>query len=191
MKAEIAARQHLHTRTIQCAAFRRKDGLVDIEGTLLDTKSHPLDLPERGVLAPGEPIHEMKLVMTIDDDFLIHDAVAMTLNSPYLICGAVNESYRKIIGLRIAPGFIHRIKQMFRGVEGCSHLTELLPPMATTAFQGAWSSKDVFSDVDPQRDSGRRETPLGGCHALRQDGEVVRVHFPQHYRSPPAQAKST
>lgn len=177
------ARQQLHTRTIICEAFERNDGLIDIEGTLRDIKFLPFVLPERGLVNPGEAIHQMKLVITIDRGFVINDARAMTLDSPYSICGAINDSYRQIIGLQIAPGFTNQVKQLFRGVAGCSHMTELLPPMATTAFQVVWSSKEEFSDVKPGDDPSKRTTPLGGCHALRQDGEVVRIHFPKHFQS--------
>ena len=178
---EPQTRQQVHTRTITCAAFVHGDGLVDIEGTLRDIKYQPLILPERGVVAPGEAIHEMKLVITIDRTFLIRDAQAITLQSPYQICGEINDRYRQIIGLRIEPGFTQKIKRLFRGISGCQHLTELLPPMATTAFQVIWASKETYSEIDTGGDAANRPTPLGGCHALRQDGEVVRLHFPKHY----------
>ena len=175
-------RQQLHTRTITCEAFAHGDGLVDIEGTLLDIKHHQIVLPERGVVAPGEAVHEMKLVITIDRSFVIHDAKAMTQQSPYRICSTINDSYRQIIGLRIESGFTQKIKRMFRGVSGCSHLTELLPPMATTAFQVMWSSRETYSDKVLEGDTVNRPTPLGGCHALSQNGEVVKLYFPQHYQ---------
>ena len=174
-------RKPLHTRTVTCAAFARDDDLIDIEGTLLDIKPYPFLLPERGVVQPGEAVHEMKLVITIDRSFLIVDAKAQTLHSPYRICSSINESYRQIIGLRIEPGFTQNIKRLFKGVSGCPHLSELLPPMATTAFQVLWASKEAYSD--PEGQSKNRPTPLGGCHALRHDGDVVRLYFPHHYRA--------
>jgi Protein of unknown function (DUF2889) len=173
-------REHLHTRTISCKAFARNDDLIDIEGTLLDIKTYPMPLPERGIVPTGEPLHEMKLSITIDRSFLIRDASALTLHSPYRICDSINDSYRQIIGLRIESGFTQNIKRMFRGVNGCQHLTELLPTMATTAFQVMWATKETYSNLDSEAD--KRATPLDGCHALRRDGDVVRLHFPQHYR---------
>jgi len=181
--AEPQTRRQVHTRTITCAAFVHSDGLVDIEGTLRDIKYQPLILPERGVVAPGEAVHEMKFVITIDRTFLIRDAQAITLQSPYQICGTINDTYRQIIGLRLEPGFTQKIKRLFRGISGCQHLTELLPPMATTAFQVVWASKETYSEI-ADSDSANRPTPLGGCHALRQDGDVVKLHFPQHYLHP-------
>jgi hypothetical protein len=65
---------------------------------------------------------------------------------------------------------------MFRGVKGCSHLTELIPPMASAIFQAEWARSD-FDSADSEG-SSRRTSPLGGCHALRLDGDIVRMHFP-------------
>lgn len=175
-------RRCVHTRRIVCEGFEREDGLFDIEGTLTDTKPVELNLPER-VIAPGEPIHLMKVRLTIDADFVIHDADAQTLHAPYGVCGSIADSYRQLLGLRIQPGFTQIVKRKFRGALGCSHMTELLPPMATTAFQMLWSQPQTFPGAQ-ERGGGQRASPLGGCHALRLDGDVVRLYFPQHFLRP-------
>ncbi len=174
--------KQLHTRTITCEAFARDDDLIDLEGTLIDVKHQPFTLPERGVMMPGEALHEMKFVITIDRDYFIRDAWTKTLQSPYRICNAINDHYRQIIGLRIESGFTRKVKQLFRGIEGCAHLTEMLPTMATIAFQVVWTSSDKrTSSENADADSVNRPTPLGGCHALRKDGEVVKLYYPQHF----------
>jgi hypothetical protein len=89
----------------------------------------------------------------------------------------VEAGYRKLIGLRIEPGFNNTVKRLFRGTLGCTHVTELLPPMASTAFQVLWAN-ERFEGAE-QESSARRTSPLGGCHALRLDGNVVRTYFPQ------------
>ncbi len=67
---------------------------------------------------------------------------------------------------------------MFRGELGCTHMTELLPPMATVAFQMLWRGADDVTDADQPL---HRNSPLGGCHALKMDGQIVRLYFPDHY----------
>ena len=184
MNKEIQRTKKLHTRTITCEAYSRDDDLIDIEGTLIDVKHQAFSLPERGVLMPGEALHEMKFVITIDRDFVIKDASTITLQSPYRICDAINDKYRQIIGLRIESGFTRKIKHLFKGIDGCAHLTEMLPTMATIAFQVGWSSKDKQNDSNnSEANSVNRPTPLGGCHALRFDGEVVKLYFPQHFKN--------
>ena len=172
--AAATARRELHLRRIVCTGFERDDGRWDIEGRLTDTRPVPLPLPEKTV-APGAAIHDMLVCLTIDRDFTIHDAWARTLAGPYRTCAEINQRYTQLIGLRIEPGFTGKVKRLFRGVLGCSHLTELLPPMATTAFQVRWSYPSVGRDV------AGSTTPLGGCHALRLDGEVVQRYFRQGF----------
>lgn len=170
----LEGRRQIHLRQIRCEGFARDDGLLDIEGTLIDTKPTPLQLASKLVEA-GEPIHLMRLCLTVNREKTIVGADVRMEATPYPICRQIETSYRQVIGLKIEPGFTRHIKAMFRGIAGCSHLTELLPPMATTAFQMLWAEGFGGSD---DADSGRRTSPLNGCHALRLDGEVVRIHFP-------------
>ena len=43
-----APRQLLHKRVVQCWGYRREDGLWDIEGRLVDTKTYPFPNEDRG-----------------------------------------------------------------------------------------------------------------------------------------------
>lgn len=176
-----APRRPLHLRRISCEGFLRDDGLVDIEGLLIDTKPVVLALVNR-TLDPHEPIHQMRLRMTIDRERCIVDLQAWTEASPYPDCAEIEPAYRQLIGHRIEPGFTQLVKQLFRRTAGCSHMTELLPPMASTAFQVLWADGG-FGGADADG-SERRTSPLGGCHALKVDGRIVRTYFPQHQREP-------
>lgn len=176
----LISRRPVHLRRITCEGYERDDGLYDIVGTLIDTKPFPIELTEKP-LAADEAIHHMTVCLTIDRDRLIHDVVAHTLQGPHAVCGAITESYRRLIGQRIQPGFTVVVKRLFRGEQGCTHMTELLPPMATTAFQMLWSGADDVTDADQP---AHRNSPLGGCHALKLGGEIVRLHFPEQYTGP-------
>lgn len=171
-------RRQVHLRRITCTGFLRDDGLWDIEGRLTDTKPEAVSLPEREVPA-DEPIHDMLVCLTIDSEFVIRDAWARTRSSPYRVCGEIGASYEQLVGERIEPGFTQKVKRLFRGVLGCTHLTELLPPMATTAFQVLWTER-----AKARNSAATGTSPLGGCHALRLDGEVVRLHFPEELGTP-------
>ena len=170
-------RKPVHLRTIQCQGFERDDGLVDIEGTLTDTKPHDLQLRTKPVSA-GQPIHRMTLCLTIDRERLIHAVQVQTLAAPYGVCSEIGPRYQQLVGLRIEPGFNLAVKRLFKGVLGCTHMTELLPVMATTAYQILWSR----ADEDPQAKAQGGQTQssaLNGCHALSLEGEVVKRYFPQ------------
>ena len=176
-----AARRRLHLRRIHCEGFLRDDGLVEIEGLLIDTKPDPLQLVNKTVPA-GEPIHQMRVRLTIDRQRCIVDAGAWSEHTPYLDCMEVEAGYRRLIGLRIEPGFTREVKRLFRGTLGCSHMTELLPPMASTALQVLWADGDFepAATQDGTDAARQRSSPIGGCHALRLDGDIVRTYFPQH-----------
>jgi hypothetical protein len=149
--------------------------MFEIEGLLIDIKPIPLQLVTRTVPA-GEAIHQMRVVLVIDRERTIMQVRAETERSPYPVCGAIASSYEQLVGLRIEPGFTQHVKRMFRGVLGCSHMTEMLPPMASTAFQMLWADGEFPGADEPS--GAQRTSPLGGCHALKLDGEVVRTYFP-------------
>lgn len=171
-----APRKPVHLRRISCEGFLRDDGLIDLEGLLIDNKPVPLPLVTRTVAA-GDPIHQMRVRLTIDRELNIIDAQVFSEHTPYPDCTEVEASYRQLVGMRIGPGFTKDAKRLFRGTQGCSHMTELLAPLASTAFQVIWSNND-FHSVDAQG-STQRTSPLGGCHALRLDGHIVRTYFPR------------
>lgn len=176
-----SARKPLHLRRISCEGFLREDGLIEIEGLLIDTKPVPLQLVNKDLPA-GAPIHQMRVRLTIDSERRIVDANAWSEHTPYPDCMEVEAGYRQLIGMRIEPGFTREVKRLFRGTRGCSHMTELLPPMASTAFQVMWADGD-FNTVDAQG-SAQRTSPLGGCHALRLDGHIVKTYFPAQFKEP-------
>ena len=141
-KHTSTTRKPIHLRQIRCTAYVRDDGLLDVEATLLDTKPFTLRMKERGELAAGEPIHEMRLCLTLDWDLTVKDAVAMVVHSPFRVCGEIADAYRRLVGMQIKPGFHREVKVMLANVSGCTHLTELIGPLATTAMQ-AQAASDV------------------------------------------------
>lgn len=178
---EAAPRRAVHLRRISCQGFVRDDGLVEVEGLLIDTKPRPLRLVSKEVPA-GEPIHQMRVRLTVDSARRIVDVQAFSEQHPYPACSEVEAAYRRLIGLRIEAGFTREARRLLRGVEGCTHMTELLVPMASTVYQVLWGEAE--SGTQPSPSEGERETPLGGCHALRLDGQIVKTHFPQHRKDP-------
>jgi hypothetical protein len=168
-------REHLHTRRYEFHGYRRADGLWDIEGQMTDVKTYDVPNRFRGPIAAGTPIHDMRIRLTLDDDFTIRDIEVGTEAGPYRICPAIVSRFAAMKGQRIAPGWHARIKQMFGGVNGCIHQAEMLGAMGTVAVQTLF----------PMRE--RRQVPTGKpafldtCHALASDGDVVREFWPQFY----------
>lgn len=169
-------RRQLHQRRITCEAFEREDGLLDVEGLLVDTKPIPVQLVTGRCIEPGSAIHQMRVRITVNRDRWIVAATAWSEVRPYHECDGVEQAYQRLVGLRIETGFTRKLKQLFRGESGCTHITELIPSMATTLFQVLWADSD-FADSKPMVSS-----PVGSCHGLRLDGHVVRTYFPAHHK---------
>ncbi len=193
-------RQHLHTRRVTCQGFYREDGLWDIEGRITDEKTYEHANEWRGPLKPGDYVHDMSIRLTLDHRFTIVDVEAVTDSSPYRMCGDITPNYRKLIGLRIGPGFTRAVKERLGGVHGCTHLVELLGPVATTAFQTAGSRKanelqnahrikvgKPPKERDPSRPQ-RKPYMLDNCHTWASDSEVTKRWVPQFYTGPDAEA---
>ena len=170
----------LHTRQITCAGYERPDGLWEIEGRLSDVRNHALD-GSRGnrPRAAGEPLHLMSLRLRLDDTLLIVAAEAVTHQAPYEDCDQINAAYEALVGLRIEAGFNQAAKTRFRGRQGCTHLTDLLGPMATTALQTIRPAMERRRRErgEPALDEGPRPPLLDSCHALRSGGQAARVRW--------------
>lgn len=193
-------RQHLHTRRVTCQGFFREDGLWDIEGRITDEKSYEHANEWRGPLRPGDFVHDMSIRLTLNDRFTIVDVDAVTDKSPYRICGDVTPDFKKLIGLRVGGGFHREVRARLGGVHGCTHIVELLGPVATTAFQTISSGKArelerahrAKSDPSPQEDAPskprRKPYVIDTCHAWAADGPVVKRWAPDFYSGPDAEA---
>lgn len=185
-----ADREHIHTRQVTCQGFRRADGLWDIEGHLTDVKTYGFHTEERGRLAPGDPIHQMWMRLTVDDKLTVRAIEAVTDDSPYLACGSITPAFQTLVGLRIGPGWTRAIKERLGGPKGCTHLVELLGPLATTAFQTVFpilareAALKAKAEGRPVQDGKERPVLLNMCHILASDGEVARKHWPEHYTGP-------
>ncbi|HEX6980565.1 MAG TPA: DUF2889 domain-containing protein [Alphaproteobacteria bacterium] len=173
-----AERELIHSRRIECRGYRRRDGLWDIEGRLVDTKSYAFTNAWRGEVRPGEPVHDMSIRLTIDDDFVVRDVQAVTDASPFRICPDITPRFAALKGLKIGKGWRRAIAERLGGVHGCTHLVELLGPLGTTAYQTILPLRDAKGRGNPVR---TRPAAIDTCHALRSDGEVVRQHWPEFY----------
>ena len=172
-------RKHLHLRKVECRGYLRDDGLWDIEGHIVDTKTYPFHSRHRGEVEPGEPVHDMWLRLTIDDSMRIREVEAVTDYGPFHTCPAITANFRRLEGLTIGPGFRRAVRERVGGLQGCTHLVELVGPVATTAFQ----TMTARTRYKPQGEPDERKRPvfLDTCHALASDGPVVKEHWPEFY----------
>lgn len=178
-----APREPIHVREVTCRGYRRADGFWDIEGHLKDVKTYEFRTEERGTVHPGDPIHEMWLRLTVDDGLTVHAVEAVTEKSPYGSCGAITPVFDRLVGLSIRAGWTAAVKERLGGPKGCTHLVELLGPMATTAFQTVFPilSREAEERGVAATRPGSRPPLLNMCHIFASDGPAVKRLWPDHY----------
>jgi hypothetical protein len=171
-------RKPIHYRHIQCNGYLREDNLWDIEAHLTDDKGYPFPTLQRGVLQPGELVHELWLRLTLDNQLVIQDVEAAMSITPFSICSQIEDNYKRLVGLQIGRGWTHKAKELVGGVEGCSHLLELLRPMATTAIQTIYPYLNFSQD-------GRfpiSDNVLNSCHSFSDRNKVIKEFWPEKYQ---------
>lgn len=180
-------REHIHSRDIRCRGYRREDGLWDVEATLEDTKTYSFANRDRGGIAAGEPIHRMLVRLTVDDELVVQAAEAWTAAGPFDLCGAITPVFDRLKGLRVGPGWRKAVLERMGGVQGCTHLTDLLlGPVTTTLMQTVAAARARRHEAA----SGRKPPPiLDTCHALARTSDVVRRHWPEFHRKTPSPAR--
>lgn len=175
-------RKHIHTRKIRCEAFQRDDDLWDIEGIITDTKSYSFDNVDRGGIAAGEPVHQMRVRLTIDEDLVVQSAEAVTEAGPFNMCGDITPDYSKLAGLKIGPGWRKNVYKQLGGTKGCTHISDLvLGPLPVTAFQAVIPARRKREN---EPGDGKQPSTLNTCHALAATSPVVKRRWPDFYSEP-------
>jgi hypothetical protein len=181
-----APRESIHVRRIECRGFRRSDGLWDIEGHMTDVKSYAFTNPEQHEVKAGDPVHDMWLRLTVDDTLAIQAIEAVTDSSPFRICPDITPNFQRLIGLRLDSGYRRRAAELVGGAQGCTHLVELLGPMATTAFQ---TIAPILHRERAERakaegkteNAAERPRLLDTCYAFGSTSPVVKRRWPAFY----------
>lgn len=172
-------RTELHLRRIEMRGYRRDDGLYEIDGRVTDTKPHLLRTVDTREIAAHTPIHDMWIRLVVDDTLLVHDIVAVSDSTPFLVCREAVAPMRVIVGERIKSGWSNMVKARLGGATGCTHLMELLIPLATAAYQTLTEVR--LSRPDPVNAIGR-PLKIDSCYAYAATRDLVRMKWPTYHR---------
>jgi hypothetical protein len=169
-------RERLHTRRVSLEGFRRSDGLFDIEGHLTDIKDHDYALLT-GVRKAGDAVHGMWVRVTIGRDYLIRAIEVKTDEMPYPgACERIEPAYSKLVGANLLKGFRKTVGETMGGVQGCSHISEMLAQVPTAAIQ---MFAGLRHEIEPD---GSKPFQLDRCHALETTTDTVRRYYPKWYK---------
>ena len=172
-------RQLKHRRQIDVQVFARGDGLWEVDATLSDVKTRPAPMPD-GLRPAGAPIHDMLLRLVVNERLDIVEAGSQTRAMPYPgQCGDHGDAYGRLVGLNLMQDFRKKLRERVGGVLACTHLTELAQTLPTAVVQ-AFAGEVI--DTRGNAQGAAQPFQLDRCHALRRDGEAVRLHYPRWYR---------
>lgn len=171
----------IHERAYVVRAYRKDDRTLLLRGAVRDQKPP-------GLYVPGdtEPltVHHMIVDLEIAVPSLeIVGARAALKTHPHTNCPRIEDHYDNLVGLSIARGFTHKVRELFGGPRGCTHTTALLQAMAPVAVQSLWSFRLLAARDQGATRANAFSTPeermrsvamnLNTCHIWAEDGEQV------------------
>lgn len=175
------AREELHHRQIDLRFYQRSDGLFEVVGRLVDTKSEPIRLQlAEADTPPGTPIHDISVSLVVDEDLLVHDAWASMDSTPFSICPGATLTLAPLKGLSMTRGWNREVRRLLGGAASCTHIVELMGPMATTAFQGLAPRR--LARINDVGNEASRLARVDSCFAYAGHREVVARLWPDLHR---------
>jgi hypothetical protein len=181
---DAVTREEIHHRRIDMRGFRRRDGLYEVEGRVTDRK--PFDFRPGGggdIVPADQGIHDMGVRLVFDSQMIVRDVSTFMDATPYPACLGGGLALRSMIGVRIGGGWSKEVRTRLAGARSCTHLMELLIPMATAAIQ---SLSPVRNSGPDRLDASGRPVKLDSCYAYGAGREVVRRRWPAFHRPQPA-----
>lgn len=183
----------LHDREYAVRAWLRDPETILLRGAVRDIK--PAGLYVRDDPDPL-PIHHMVVDLTIALPGLeITGADVVFETHPHALCPTITEHYSKLVGLSIARGFTHKVRELFGGPRGCTHTTALLQAMAPVAVQTTWSVRAVQARESGEPIATPNDAPeqlratfaqnLNTCHVWDEEGEFVTARMAGIVEGPP------
>jgi hypothetical protein len=185
-------RELKHTRDLRVEVYKRADNLWDVEARLTDRKASDFRLVS-GPRSANEPVHDMTVCVTINEQFDVLKATAQAHSVPYPgYCEAITPDYGQLVGLNLLKNFNREVRVLFGKTNGCTHMTELTAIMPTAAVQAF--AGEVRRPVSSENSAQRADSPpfyIDGCHALARDSRAVKDFYPQWFRQIPTDQKQT
>ena len=90
-------------------------------------------------------------------------------------CPSIVQAYDQLIGLSIARGFTHKIRELFGGPRGCTHVVALLQAVAPAVVQATWGMARATGAEAAASDSESQLRNLNTCHIYAEDGEKIQM----------------
>jgi hypothetical protein len=149
-----------------------------IRGQLRDLKPNGLEmLEDDGPMV----VHHMVVDLLVEVPSMeITAATPVMETRPHHECSCVLDAYQGLVGLSIARGFTHQVRELFGGPRGCTHTTMLLQAMAPVAVQSLWpflrpepGEAPVTLEARRARSQEHFSRNRNTCHVWADDGPMA------------------
>lgn len=178
----------LHLRNYAVRAYRRSATEFLLRGVVDDRKRASNWIPSDSSMMV---MHHMVIDLVIEYPTLTILKADVTFEAhPNDICFHIEDRYHLLEGVSIARGFTHKVREMFGGPRGCTHVTALLQAMAPVAVQSIWgmgaanrreaavaAGVDLSKQAPPPPSEEEQRTgsmySLNSCHVWDEQGEVM------------------
>lgn len=175
----------IHVRDYEVRAFRLSAERFMLRGAVRDRKPPGLYIPRD---ADDLVFHHMTVDIEVTYPEMVIDTVSVEfLAHPEEECPNIVPAFDKLVGVSVSRGFNKRLRELFGGPLGCTHVVALLNAMAPVVVQCIWSMRVAAAASEGQKMRGRTEMTdeeieasykynLNSCHVWADDGPaMVRV----------------
>lgn len=183
----------IHDRSYTVRSYRLSETSMQMRGIVGDQKPPGLYFKND---AEPLPVHHMVVDLILDFPSLqITDVSVVMEVTPHHECTDIEPHYQQLVGLSIARGFSRKVKELFGGSLGCTHIGALLQAMAPVAVQSIWSMRAISESKDGTPVSVRKRVPddleglseeeklearrralafnINSCHMWDEDGDLT------------------
>ena len=168
----------IHTRRYEVNTYRLDNTRFVLRGVMVDEKPP-------GLYVNSDPdvlwVHHMIVDLEIEmPTFRINKVDVQMREHPHARCTGIVPKYQELVGLSIARGFNNKVKELFGGPRGCTHIGALLSAMAPVAIQSSWSmrassgeQRTPRSEMTPEEREKGYALNLNTCHMWDEEGDMV------------------
>ncbi|WDD90657.1 DUF2889 domain-containing protein (plasmid) [Burkholderia sp. FERM BP-3421] len=181
-------REPLHHRQIDLQGYRRSDGLYEVRAHLIDRKTHDFVPPGGDREIPAQTaVHDLGVSLVFDPATMIVRAVDTFVHAhPYAQCPGGGATLQALVGLRIGAGWNSEIRKRLPNCDTCTHLKELLGPLASTAIQ---TTVLLRTRAIHAQDGSGKPLKIDSCFTYGASRDLVRRLWPEHHRPETSEVK--
>lgn len=173
---ELIKKAPVHERRLEMRTYPVKNERLVVEGVLRDER-----LVEgfhwNGEPRPAGVVHHLCVRFLVGGwPVTILDVEAEMPRIPHEMCPTTLEDVKKIVGVKIVPGYSEAVKKRLGGVKGCNHMTHLMVVMGTAALHGFWThySREKREKPKSLDDFQALSTLVNSCKLWGEDGPIMR-----------------